>query len=185
MSGAARPVLFTLHGGCFVGGSAAWDGPQTAMLRDLGFVVHQLEFDKSSLDAALEDIRRQVREVAGAAVLGRSSGGYMAKVLFEEGLFDKAIYICPVLDPATRGRMLPALGARAAPFFKGTTPPALRGWDPRRELLLLAKDDENVPSECFSKEQLDAAVYFGPRSHKGATTSTSSELARLVRAHLG
>lgn len=185
-------LLVTLHGGCFVGGSASWDGPQTRTLRcalEGRAEVHQLEFDTTSLDACMADLRSQIAELVAAHArvrvvgLGRSSGGYMAKLLLEEGVLDKCVYLAPVLDPATRGALVPALGERAAPFFAcrpdGRTE-ALRKWDPDRELLYLATRDENVPRECFSEEQLRHAMFPGPATHKGMITTVSSSVIGAI-----
>jgi hypothetical protein len=112
-------------------------------------------------------------------VLGKSSGGYMAKTLFEEGLFDYGIYVAPVLDPHKRGTLIPKLGKTARSFFK-TRPPALTKWNANRELLLLASNDENVPKSCFTHEQLKHAIYLGPKTHQGMIWSVSAKFVSTV-----
>jgi esterase/lipase len=128
-------ALITLHGGCFTGGNSTWDKEQTQLLKEIGFNVYQLEFDKTSLSVCLEDIRNQVKDIKQnykkVIVLGRSSGGYMAKYLFEEKLFDKAIYLAPIFDPILRGKIIPKLGKTQQPFFTNSKiiPIPLHNWD--------------------------------------------------------
>jgi len=71
-------------------------------------------------------------------VLGRSSGGYLAKVLFDQGEFDRAIYLAPVFTPLIRGIMVPKLGKRQSPYFTDQHVPSTDSWSPDKELLLLA-----------------------------------------------
>jgi hypothetical protein len=122
-------VLITLHGGNFVKGDATWDVEQTALLRSMGLVVYQLDFPKKTLSHCLIWLREAVLSVrklhppgVRCYVLGRSSGGFLAKVLFDEGWFHKAIYLAPVFSPVKRAELLPALGAESAAFFPAGEP---------------------------------------------------------------
>jgi acetyl esterase/lipase len=146
-------ALIILHGGGFTEGSHETELEHSRLFASLGLNVYPLEFVKSSLAECLADIRSQVKNIRcfcnTLVVLGKSSGGYMAKTLFEEGLFDYGIYVAPVLDPHKRGTLIPKLGKTARSFFK-TRPPALTKWNANRELLLLASNDENVPKSCFT-----------------------------------
>lgn len=81
-------VLITLHGGGFVEGDSTWDGPQTALLMNMNCYVYQLDFVKTTLEECLRSIRTKVQNLARVHklpfyVLGRSSGGYLAKVLYD------------------------------------------------------------------------------------------------------
>jgi acetyl esterase/lipase len=186
MVGAA---IVTLHGGCFVGGSSGLDKEQTQLLTQLGYTVYQLDFNKECLSKCLEDIRRQVAVLQkqhgkNLHVLGRSSGGYMAKVLFDEGWFTKAIYLAPVLNPIERGKRVPKLGDKAAPFFAGEQVPVSDKWTPEKELLCLAKEDENVPLECYTHVQKRHAIYLGPTSHSGLVTTTSADFVAMIQKHI-
>lgn len=180
-------VLVTLHGGNFVGGDAAWDAEQTQFLKNLGYQVHQLAFPTGSLSAAIAAIREQVDNIKRAnptsyiGVIGRSSGGYLAKVLFDEGLFSKALYLAPVFSPQLRAMIKPTLGAASKGFFENERSiPSTTHWTPTHELLLLATDDENVPPECFTMEQLAAAIYLGPRTHSEMVKIVSNEFRTRV-----
>jgi acetyl esterase/lipase len=175
-------VLITLHGGNFVRGDATWDQEQTAMLASLGFIVYQLEFPLTKLEYALASIRHKVGKYKAehptlpCYVLGRSSGGYLAKVLFDEGLFSRAAYLAPVFSPMVRAALVPELGKESAGYFDGQAIPATVRWTGIHELLLLATEDRNVPAECFTAEQLAAAKYPGASSH--------AELVKLVNDDL-
>lgn len=175
-------VLITLHGGNFVRGDASWDGEQTALLASLGFIVCQLDFPLNKLNYALDSIRHTVYKykktypTLPCYVLGRSSGGYLAKVLFDEGLFSKAAYLAPVFAPMIRTELVPSLGRESAAYFEGQHVPGTARWTPTHELLLLATADQNVPAECFTDEQLAAAKYVGPKSHGEMVKDTSPAL---------
>lgn len=94
-------------------------------------------------------------------------------------MFDKAVYLAPVFNPALRAELVPALGAKAAPFFTCMAPhgiPPTTAWDPTRERLFLALADENVPDALFSAPQLAAARRPGPRTHTGLLNSVAAAL---------
>jgi acetyl esterase/lipase len=170
-------VLVTLHGGNFVGGDATWDRAQTALLQALGYLVYQVEFPTETLSAALAYLRHKVADLkkgCGSApfyVLGRSSGGYLAKVLFDEGLFDRALYLAPVFDPLMRAALVPKLGTASQTYFSGQPVPHTRAWTAAKELLLCPVSDKRVPWECFTPEQ---------REHSIQWTMTHEEICQLV-----
>lgn len=182
----SRPVLVTLHGGCFVGGSAEWDSKQTAALRECGFDVVQLEFPRSNLVETLAWIRDAVASCPRPRlVLGRSSGGFLAKCLLDDGTFDRAAYLAPVFSPLLRAELVHALGTKAAPFFDTLQPvqiPTTHTWQPLKEALFLATHDSNVPDALFTPEQLGAAVRPGPQTHQGVITSTSTALLGALQS---
>jgi len=179
-------IVVTLHGGNFVGGDASWDAEQTQLLRRLGFTVHQLAFAKDTLSVSLQSIREQVLELkkqhpaSPFFVIGRSSGGYLAKVLFDEGLFSKAIYLAPVFAPILRSVLIPALGQQSRSFFANEVIPASTRWSHGDERLLLATNDENVPLRCFTQEQMEAAQFIGPRTHSEMVKVVSREFRDIV-----
>jgi hypothetical protein len=176
-------LLVTLHGGNFVRGDASWDQAQTDLLRSFGFQVHQLDFPTTTLSQALAFLRDEVTRLKAqyptlaCHVLGRSSGGYLAKVLFDEGLVTRAAYLAPVFSPLVRATLVPVLGKESDTYFQNVRSiPATSRWTKDHELLLLATDDTNVPRECFTDEQLVAARYLGPRSHSDMVKLASQEL---------
>ena len=196
-------VLVTLHGGGFVGGKPSWDGPQTDALKERGFRVLRVTFALDTLDAALASIRAAVAHLRRPRlVLGRSSGGFLAKVLLDEGVFDRAVYLAPVFRPLLRGVLVPALGAKAASYFAGYAAggastgtgaaadlsllpkviPSTEAWDATRETLVLAVKgtDENVPDELFTPEQLACALRPGPSTHASLIASTAPALLDTI-----
>ena len=180
-------ILVTLHGGNFIGGDSSWDKEQTELLKTLGYIVYQLDFPNTNLENCLESIRQQVKNIrlthflSNIYVLGRSSGGYLAKVLFDEGLlFDKAIYIAPVFNPLKRGDLILELGNKSRVFFENQNVPKTNKWFNDKELLLLATNDENVPLHCFTEEQLKYGVYLGPKTHSSLLKTTSKEFQECI-----
>jgi pimeloyl-ACP methyl ester carboxylesterase len=172
-------VLITLHGGCFTGGSATWDAVQTRFLKDLGYDVHQLEFPKDNLNntiAWIVDYIRKVKETHNIVnLLGRSSGGYLAKVIHDTypRLVHKVIYLAPVFSPQHRAIKHPKFKMQQDLYFKKDIVPSTATFDPLTELLFLASNDENVPDSCFTKEQLHNAIYLGIKTHKGLLGTVS------------
>lgn len=179
-------VLVTLHGGCFVGGSVDWDAEQNAALRARGFRVLQLDFPREALASTLAWIRAAVEDLPRPRlVLGRSSGGFLAKVLVDDGTFDRGVYLAPVFSPLLRAELKPELGLKAAPFFAGQDVPSTRGpWRADRELLCLALSDDNAPDALFTLPQLECALRPGPRTHTGLLACTSRAFLDVVCAFL-
>jgi hypothetical protein len=175
--------LITLHGGCFVGGSASWDVEQTKALQECGYIIHQLDFPTNNLSETLRYIRNEIIKLnipKPHIVLGRSSGGYLAKCLFDEGIFDIAIYLAPVFSPILRGTMIPMLGEKQQSFFINEIIPHTTSWNSEKEILFLAFDDKNVPDELFTSEQLKLSIRPGPNSHNSLLSCTSKQLLNYI-----
>ena len=175
-----KEILVTIHGGCFVGGNSSYDKEQTSFLKTLFENVYQIDFVKNNLNDTINDIDAQIKNLKMHKnkkffVLGRSSGGYLAKVLFDKGLFDKAIYICPVFNPMLRGEKIPKLGNKSKEYFNNQYVYETNKWNKANECLFLALDDENVPTECFTTEQLENGIYLGPKTHVGTINCTSEK----------
>lgn len=194
--------MITLHGGCFTGGSASWDKEQTACLEKEGLTVHQLDFPKDNLEHTIEYLIRYLSSFdTPPHILGRSSGGYLAKIIHDKypHLIDKAIYLSPVFNPVVRARHNPQFKERQDSYFRYLMRsnksneqsteaeyliPNTDTFNPSTELLLLASHDENVPVECFTEEQLDAADSLGIRTHKGMTTTCSLKFQQVLNDFL-
>lgn len=67
-------------------------------------------------------LRNYVRELKQTgrpvSVLGRSSGGYLAKLLFDSEELHKAVYLAPVLQPEKRAELRPEFAKQQAHFFR-------------------------------------------------------------------
>jgi predicted esterase YcpF (UPF0227 family) len=184
-------ILITIHGGCFVGGNSSYDKEQTNFLKNIFKNVYQIDFVKTRLSETLVDIELQIKKLKKEhinkkfIVLGRSSGGYLAKVLYEMGLFDKAIYLCPVFNPILRGEKISKLGEKQKEYFNKEHIYLTDGWNKEEELLFLAINDENVPKECFTQEQINDAIYVGPSTHIGMINCTSDKFRQELIKFIG
>jgi len=183
-----RGTIITFHGGCFMGGNTSYDRFQNVLLSSLGYDVHQVCFPKNYTEFIrwtnnfnFEGMQQPIY------TLGRSSGGYLAKIFATINVLEvkKAIYICPVFNPHLRYQINPQFKEKTLEFFDRIKNSGMstKMFDKDRELLLLAKRDENVPNECFTKKQLQSAIYLGPTTHKGMLSTTSKAFAKLVMNH--
>lgn len=196
-----RGTIIAFHGGCFVGGDVTWDKDQNEALARLGYHVLQLKLPKT-LKAWRKNVSHMCMNILCDCpepffVLGRSSGGYLAKELKERWIrIKKAIYICPVFNPLHRAMKLPKFAAKTQLFFPNSQPgkfcPNMFIYDDdpidtskttADELILLADQDENVPTSCFTKAQLDQAVHLGVKTHSAMCKTTSKAFLNLVATH--
>lgn len=174
-----KKIIVTLHAS-FVGGSHTWDQKQTNCLQKLGFEVHQLDFPKDNLEETLLFIKHYIdhllkeKEQEKVYILGRSSGGALAKLMFDQHpeLFYKAIYLAPVFNPEIRGQINTKFYDKQEHFFRLSGYPETNTFDNEKEILILASHDENVPQECFTEEQISCALDFNIRTHKGVCETT-------------
>jgi len=181
--------MVTLHGGCFVGGSHLWDQKQTFCLQKLGYQVHQLDFPKDNFEDTIDFIHKTLLQLVKSNegnklhLLGRSSGGYLAKVLFDKypDLIKKAIYLAPVFDPITRGKINTKFQTKQSHYFRNTVElPNTESFNSTREFLFLAERDANVPKECFTTEQLKLAIHLGIQTHGGLLQTTSNAFQQKI-----
>lgn len=198
-----RGCILAFHGGCFVGGSTEWDCKQNAMLARAGFEVHQVAFPRTTWHefknwASSDDMRdfleNKSATFCGALfVLGRSSGGCLAKYMFEihSDLIAKAIYLCPVLQPVERAELVPETETATQAYF-GANARALSRDDKRRlkrasaerELIIGGKRDARVPLKCFSLVQRKQMRFLRPETHSAVCTCTSQEFGTTVASFL-
>lgn len=184
-----NPILITLHGGCFVGGSSSWDKAQTKYLEECGYIVHQLDFPKDNFNETIIYIHNYIKNNFECKVylLGRSSGGYLAKKLFDNypDLFKKVFYLAPVFNPKLRAHINTKFQSKQDHYFRNEVEIGKTdSFDENKEVLFLATNDENVPKYCFTKKQLDNAIYLGIKSHKGMTTTISKSFLEIMKSHM-
>lgn len=173
-------VIVTFHGGCFTGGSTFWDVAQNKKLAARGFEVRQVYIPKTYDEFISDHAFNGVIEAdVPVFVLGRSSGGYFAKIMnYFHHEIEKAAYICPVLKPISRAKMLPKYAKRTLEFFKlnvSVIDSYGCGWNNTTERLYLAENDDHVPLELFTNEQKESAIYIGPTTHNGMVNCASDE----------
>ena len=180
-----KGTIISFHGGCFTGGNPSWDAEQNSLLASIGYKVIQVDFPKTHSKfrqwAEQNDFSDQKTPLY---CLGRSSGGYLAKVYSSINTnVTKVIYICPVFNPTLRAKNKPKFAQKTRQFFD-EPPISTETWDSQKELLFLAKNDDHVPKQCYSQEQLDSAVYLGPRSHTGMIKCISKDFTETIRTFL-
>lgn len=187
-----KTILITLHGGCFTGGSVAWDKKQTECFLNLGFDVHQLDFPKDNFNETIDYVCKYIKKLKSESnskihILGRSSGGYLAKVIFDKynDLIDMGVYLAPVFNPQKRAEINPRFREKHEYYFRNVKEyPNTEQFNKDKELLFLAKNDENVPIECFTTHQIEHAKFIGIDTHKGMTTTTSNKFCDIVNESL-
>lgn len=183
-----KPILITLHGGCFVGGDASWDTKQTNCLKECGFDVHQLDFPKDNLFDTITYVGNYIKALNKEVyILGRSSGGYLAKVIYNKypDLIKKAIYLAPVFNPEMRANINTKFKSKQDYYFRYVDKyPETLTFDKDNEILILASNDENVPMECFTEYQLNNAHFIDIATHKGVTTTTSRKFCKIIKQAL-
>lgn len=183
-----KGIIISFHGGCFMGGNTSWDKEQNQMLSELGYEVHQVEFPKSHSEFCqwAKDYKLSSDLTMPLYCLGRSSGGYLAKIyskLHQE--INKTIYICPVFKPYHRCELKPQFINKTQKFFD-SDPILTTDWDSNREILFLASNDQNIPMTCFTDEQLKDAIFLGPQSHSGMITTISKKFQdKLLNVLIG
>lgn len=184
--------LFSIHPGGFVAGSPRLDDAQNRILvRHCGFEeVFACDYPKDNFEETISYLGATLRNLSkqfDIYVIGRSSGGYLAKVLFESytHLIKKCIYLAPVFDPVKRQEVHPRFRERHRYYFRLTThvPPTTR-FDTQKEVIFLAERDQNIPLTCFTKLQQKHARTFN-KTHEGLCFTTDARfLQRLCRLML-
>jgi hypothetical protein len=182
-------VIFCIHGGCFVGGNSSWDKEQNLAFINAGFYIHQPDFDKSSFQNTINDLTKQAIKLKSQItikkyiVLGRSSGGLLAKHIFDLNIgFDYAIYLAPVMNPYQRMIKRPKFKSKQLLFFgtddnmKLSTKSSITD----NELLLCAENDDNVPFITLSSELQSKAIFLGAKTHIGLITTTSKQFIDTI-----
>ena len=174
--------IISFHGGCFIGGNVNWDKKQNSFLEKCGYKVDQVAFPKRH-----SKFLKWMREFdftkydGKIYILGRSSGGYLAKIFYEyhNRKCQGVIYLCPVFNPCFRAEIKPKFKTKTDLFFDHP-PKSTENWDHEREILFLAKDDQNVPNELFTDDQLKSAYHVGPSSHIGMLSCTSDGFRNIL-----
>lgn len=188
--------MISFHGGCFTGGSADWDKkPNEVIANNNNLTIHAAEFPKSSFTdfekwMKSDDTKEWLTHNRVKYVIGRSSGGYLARKFFKyhRSSLEKAIFICPVLQPIKRAKQLEKFRSRTETFFGKDHDNALVDDTEdisKDELVLAATHDANIPKNCYTPGQQESLVYPGPRTHVGMCKSTSPKTLTNISEFLG
>jgi len=186
-------VLITFHGGCFSGGDVSFDNAQNMALEADSSVtkVIQVDFPKTWTNfkkwahITIPEIVSMYPDSC-IQVLGRSSGGYLAKWIYDNfPAICSGVYICPVWDPIKRMTLLPKFRKATLAFFsEENTVDKLQDLS-INEKVYLACNDENVPN-IITKDILNP-IYWGPQTHKGMisckTDAFIKDILKTCRKH--
>jgi len=190
----ATSAVLSFHGGNFVEGSVAWDAAQNdAISNQYRCVVYQIdlpktcaEFLKWALSQKLRAWLRAVTQTYGAlSVLGRSSGGYLAKVFFDihSDVLARAAYLCPVMDPFRRAISVEDKRHGTYAFFGSCyfrMGDALKFTN--REIILVPCElDPLVPVQAQPREVLLKSVSVNLQTHRNVCCSVSPAFLAQLR----
>lgn len=191
-----RGTIIAFHGDAFVDGAPRQDDEQNRWLAETTrFQVHQLAFPKTAKqfsqwaasDCMIEFLMQQRQSFGKVFVLGRASGGYLAKWFrqLHPTLVDGAIYFSPVMDPAARARLLPRFAASTRQFFGDhDVPHNFVDAAQNDELYLLATFDNRVPESCSCGDLNDAErcskTSFDNLSHADLAQCCSPALQNIL-----
>lgn len=154
-------IIITFHGGCFSGGKMTYDTEQNNMLMNMGFIVYQPEFPKKYSEFkkwCQQYIPAFQKRNLPVYVLGRSSGGYLAKYVYNNYKFiHGAIYLCPILFPKERYQIITKFQGKTISFFDEKEDDMSICND--NEFMLLSTIDENMPYQLYDKV-MGGRIYF-------------------------
>ena len=111
-------------------------------------------------------------------LVGRSSGGYLAKQIFNKysNIIEKVIYISPCFNPEKRQQITPEFKYIQEYYFRySKNIPSTKRFNSNKEYIFLAKGDKNIPIECFTEEQKKYIIFFN-KTHNGLIFSTNKYL---------
>jgi hypothetical protein len=176
-------IIISFHGGCFSGGKISYNIEQNNLLCDMGFIVYQPEFPKKYSEFKRwcnEYIPPFNKRSLPIYVLGRSSGGYLAKYVYSNYKFiHGGIYICPILFPSERYNCYPQFKNKTISFFDDEEEDMSICTD--SEHIILGKNDKNIPYYLFSNI-MGGNIYVddSSKSHLEILNQSGSEFRHLV-----
>lgn len=98
-------VCVGLHGGCFQDGDHTYNDEQLADYAKVGLSTLHINYSLADPESAINDtvcainhLREKYKDIP-VGVLGSSSGGYTALRVYNDGLADFCIGLCPVSSP--------------------------------------------------------------------------------------
>lgn len=170
-----KHLVLIIHGGCFVGGNETYDQSLVNCLLAAGYHTLRIKFKTTSFEDSMEDlvyVTEQLKEHFSGyriTIIGVSSGGFLAYKLISETrmlrVYHNYIGLCPVLHPYARHKIIVEKISNGATKLKPIKDGQLRYfgseehmkelsiigdcniYDVSHALMILGKDDENVPLE--------------------------------------
>jgi len=178
--------LISLHSGIFIHGNHKQDIEQNNIIKEkCNFKIIYLQFPKDNFEDTIKYLEKKLIIYAKKYkiyLIGRSSGGYLAKQLFNKysNIIEKVIYLSPCFNPKKRQQIIPQFKNIQDYYFRYSQPiPKTNLFDNNKELIFLAKEDKHIPIECFTKKQ-KIYIHFFNKSHKGLIFSTNSNLIDII-----
>jgi esterase/lipase len=181
--------IISLHGGRFIYGSIEDDIKQNILISKLMNIrIINLDFPKNNYEDTMifleKELLKYSKKYNEIYLIGRSSGGYLAKQLFDKYnyIIKKVIYIAPVFNVKLRSKLKDKKKYKIPQkyFFRNTKKIyGTKKWC-NKEYLILAKKDKNIPIECFTTKQIKNAIFFN-KTHKGLVHSKSMILINIIK----
>ena len=173
-----KKCIISLHSGIFIYGDSSEDDKQNDLIeKQSKLKIIRLNFPKDNFKETFQYLEKKIKFYAKkykVYLIGRSSGGYLAKQLFNKysKLIEKVIYLAPCFNPKKRQEINPRFSKVQDYFFRYSNKiPNTNSFNPKKEFIFLAKDDKNIPLDCFTKEQKRYARFFN-KTHQGLVYST-------------
>jgi len=178
--------LISLHPGHFVSGSTEMDNKQNFLIhKNCKIKIFNLNYPKNNYEETMKYLNFKLKELShkyDIFLIGRSSGGFLAKVLYDLNpkLIKKVIYLSPVFNPLKRQKINTRFKKYQDFYFRFTSNiPETKLFNLNKEFIFLASNDNNIPRECFTAEQKKHIQYFN-KTHAGLIFSTNSKLIDLI-----
>jgi len=171
--------LISLHAGHFIAGSPSWDLHQNFLINKYcNIKIFELDYPQNNFNETIKFLTDKVKELSKKYtiyLIGRSSGGYLVKVLVDlyPNLIEKAIYLSPVFNPTVRQQFHPHFKKAQDFYFRYTHPrPSTSQFNPKKEFIFRAVHDSHVPIQCFTNYQKKFISYFN-KTHTGLWSTTN------------
>ena len=171
--------LLSLHSGAFIYGNSNQDVKQNILIeKKCNFKIIPLDFPKDNFEETINYLENHLKTYSKKYeiyIRARSSGGYLAKQLFNKypNIIKKVIYLSPCFNPKKREKINPEFKEIQKYYFRYSHPiPETSKFNDKKEFIFLAKEDKNIPIECFTEKQKKYAIFFN-KTHRGLVFSTN------------
>ena len=116
-------------------------------------------------------------------IIGRSSGGYLGKILFDTypNLIKKIIYLCPVFNPRKRQEIHTQYQKPQDYYFRFNKEiPSTNTFNPKNEYIYIAINDKKVPLECYTNLQKKYFKKTNYKTHRGLCFTTNIQFIKEI-----
>lgn len=182
-----KKCLISLHPGNFIGGSSKMVEKQNKLISKIcNIKIINLNFPKNNWNDTFKFLQKKLllySKKYEIYLIGRSSGGYLAKKLLDTYpiFIKKVIYFSPVFNPKKRQEIYPRFKEAYNFYFRfNKFIPSTSSFNPQKEYIYLAINDKNVPIECFTKYQKKYIRNTLHKTHNGLCLTTNIEFIKLI-----